>query len=295
MLNCAILTSKRVLFYISFYRPSTLINHLIIVSFLFPNDVPQVTAALVATAHQRGLEVLVWVLKKESFDHVQAWNTLAGRGVDLFTSDLPTEAFEWWQQRRELKLLQLKLMKQKQAQRRRAMPAVPMPSSSPPSSPPLSPSSSPSYSPQLHNKTLTTIQEGREKAFDDPFGAMTPPDGSVVFTSSHSTTTECLRSCCAPDRFRSSATAGDLILSLPTSPSYFGNFNAGVAAAAAASRRRRATASSRGPASSLTNFDCGIGTGQKLKPMPKFRRPWNEGSAAHANLLVSTGNRTSSE
>ena len=31
-------------------------------------------------------------------DHTQTWNTLARRGVDLFTSDLPPDAAEWYQQ-----------------------------------------------------------------------------------------------------------------------------------------------------------------------------------------------------
>ena len=123
-----------------------------------------------ATAHQRGLEVMVWVLKEEAFDHVEAWNMLASRGVDLFTSDLPMEAFEWWQQRRELKLLQLKLMKQKQAQRRRRLSVPSLPSS-----------------PQLLPRK--TVQVSKE-----PSGALTPPDGSVMLlnNSNHPTnTTDC--------------------------------------------------------------------------------------------------------
>lgn len=238
---------------------------------------------------------------------MQAWDMLAGRGVDLFTSNLPTEAFEWWQQRRELKLLQLKLMKQKQAQRRRVMPAAPIV----PSSPPLSPTSSSASPPQPH-QALSPIHEGKERLFDDPFGAMTPPDGSVILLSNSNlaSATECLRPCCAPDRFRSSATAGDLILSMHTSPvTYFGNFNTGGAADAAS--HRRGPASSGGASSSWNNADFGTPVGQKLKPMPKFRRPWKEGSTASllqpssahpgpalrsANgNLVSAAGRTSSE
>jgi len=52
----------------------------------------------VAVAHDRSLEVMVWVLKKADLDHTQTWNTLARRGVDLFTSDLPPDAAEWYQQ-----------------------------------------------------------------------------------------------------------------------------------------------------------------------------------------------------
>ena len=51
-----------------------------------------------AAAHERSLEVMVWVLKKANLDHTQTWNTLARRGVDLFTSDLPPGAAEWYQQ-----------------------------------------------------------------------------------------------------------------------------------------------------------------------------------------------------
>jgi hypothetical protein len=53
---------------------------------------------LVAAAHARGLEVMVWVLKKAGLDHEQTWRALASRGVDLFTSDLPDGAAAWYKQ-----------------------------------------------------------------------------------------------------------------------------------------------------------------------------------------------------
>jgi hypothetical protein len=172
---------------------------------------------LVATAHARGLEVMVWVLKPQGLDHELTWNALASRGVDLFTSDLPSAALEWWQQQQQLKLLQLKLLKQQQPSVRRTPVPIPVP---------------------IPHLPLVAEDSGH-------FEATTPPDGSVL--QLYASAFACVRPCCAQERLRTSNAAGDLILH--ASPSRLAGVGFGSA-------------------------------GQKLKPMPKFRRLWAEGSAA---------------
>jgi glycerophosphoryl diester phosphodiesterase len=65
----------------------------------FPAIPTAVTTSAVDYAHDQGLVVAVWVFKSLPVsDTAESWQAMHDAGVDIFTSDLPPDVFDWSRQ-----------------------------------------------------------------------------------------------------------------------------------------------------------------------------------------------------